>query len=314
MRDVPDLELPDELEQQLADRARAEGVTASDLAVEAIRQLLASRPHDPPSGEEPTVPGRRFVGFVSYSHTDKTVATRLHRRLEQYRVPRSLVGLKTRNGVVPRRLRPFFRDEDEFATSANLGERINVALRSSTFLIVVCSPSAAASKWVNQGIAQFRGAGGSPRVLCLIASGDPGASAQGKPEAECFPPALFAPVPSAPINDTIPEPLAADIREGHESLTKASLRLIAEILGVDFEDLWQRDRRRYRAQLAMLAVAVVLAGIATGLGIRSNLRARQEVGRANVAAAASLWDRLDSRDPAALARGVERALGVRAGN
>ncbi|MEY4890323.1 MAG: hypothetical protein RIQ75_1453 [Pseudomonadota bacterium] len=37
----------------------------------------------------------RYKAFISYSHCDSTVAVRLHRRLESYRLPPRLVGTPT---------------------------------------------------------------------------------------------------------------------------------------------------------------------------------------------------------------------------
>ena len=46
-------------------------------------------------------------------------------------------------------LRPVFRDIDELA-AGNLPEQIKCAHENSQNLIVVCSPQAVASPWVNQ--------------------------------------------------------------------------------------------------------------------------------------------------------------------
>jgi hypothetical protein len=53
----------------------------------------------------------RYFAFLSYSHKDSELAEWLHSQLEAYKVPRRLAGQLTENGVVPKRLRPIFRDE-----------------------------------------------------------------------------------------------------------------------------------------------------------------------------------------------------------
>ena len=48
----------------------------------------------------------RYYAFLSYSHKDKDLADWLHRELERVRVPSSIAGKLTSNGVVPKRLTP----------------------------------------------------------------------------------------------------------------------------------------------------------------------------------------------------------------
>ena len=67
-----------------------------------------------------------YEAFISYRQVepDKTIAERLHRALETYKVPRSLI----KEGM-PRRLKRIFRDKEELAASSNLGENIQKALK-----------------------------------------------------------------------------------------------------------------------------------------------------------------------------------------
>lgn len=57
----------------------------------------------------------RFYAFLNYSHQDKDLADWLHGELEKFRVPHSLAGKLTTNGIVPRRLTPIFRDQHDLA-------------------------------------------------------------------------------------------------------------------------------------------------------------------------------------------------------
>ena len=133
----------------------------------------------------------KYRAFISYSHADAAVARNLHRWLETYRIPIRLVGRETSSGPVPQRLRPVFRDREELPTSADLGAQIDEALRESQTLVVICSPRAAASRWVNEEILAYKRLGRSSRILCLIIAGEPNASSMPGHEAEeCFPPAL----------------------------------------------------------------------------------------------------------------------------
>ena len=64
------------------------------------------------------------------------------------------------------------------------------ALRQSRYLIVICSPHAAQSRWVGQEIVEFKKLEREDRILALIVAGEPNAS-DGKPGFapgdECFP-------------------------------------------------------------------------------------------------------------------------------
>src|SRR6186997_511223 len=112
-----------------------------------------------------------YRAFISYSHRDKPFAARLHKTLEGYRIPKKLVGTTTPVGVVPRRLTPIFRDREELPASADLGGELSAAIRGSMFLVLICSPAGAKSKWVEQEIIQFKRAHGEARVLALIIDG-----------------------------------------------------------------------------------------------------------------------------------------------
>ena len=89
-----------------------------------------------------------YVAFISYSHADGGEARRLHRWLERYTIPASC---RTNS----RWLRPVFRDEEEFAASPDLGAQIRSALDRSRALIVICSDTAASSRWVDEEIRHF---------------------------------------------------------------------------------------------------------------------------------------------------------------
>ncbi|HEV8588851.1 MAG TPA: toll/interleukin-1 receptor domain-containing protein, partial [Pyrinomonadaceae bacterium] len=131
----------------------------------------------------------KYWAFISYSHHDKRWGDWLHRSLETYRVPRVLVGKPSPDGFVPARVFPIFRDREELAASADLGANINEALSQSRYLVVICSPRAAKSQWVNEEILAFKRLGRTDRLLALIVEGEPNAT-DGKRgfsiDDECF--------------------------------------------------------------------------------------------------------------------------------
>jgi hypothetical protein len=142
---------------------------------------------DVPRGNAPSSQ-RRYWAFISYSQRDEAWAKRLHKFLETYRIPRPLVGRELDGEKIPRRLIPIFRDRDELPGNPDLGAKINDALNASRSLIVICSPSAASSLWVEREISTFKSMGRGRRVFPLVVAGEPGASENGGNGAlECLP-------------------------------------------------------------------------------------------------------------------------------
>src|SRR2546423_1063895 len=134
---------------------------------------------------------QRYWAFLSYSHDDVRWANWLHRELESFAVPDRLVGRPTAAGPAPKRFRPIFRDREDLGAAADLGENLRSALRGSAYLIVICSPAAASSKWVEEEVRQYKAFHGEDRVLAMIVDGEPFASdPPDQADLECFPKAL----------------------------------------------------------------------------------------------------------------------------
>jgi tetratricopeptide (TPR) repeat protein len=193
----------------------------------------------------------RYWAFIGYSTKDEKWAQWLLRAIETYGIPAHLVRHPTPAGdPAPKRFKPIFHAREDLAASDDLGAEIQAALRASRYLIVVCSPHAARSRWVNKEIQIFQHLGQSRRLLALIVSGEPNAGN----DQECFPPALRA-----------IEPIAADARPNGDGKLNAKLKLLAGMLGVGFDALKQRDtRRRMRRLQLFLSLAL---SIAVGFGL-----------------------------------------------
>ena len=244
--------------------------------LKAAHLPFAEPPVAPPArvrtrvGDVPRPPNLlpRYYAFLSYSHKDSELAQWLHRELEQFRVPPSLVGRVTANGAIPKRLTPIFRDEHELAAADNLGAEIKAAIASSQYLVVLCSHSAARSRWVNAEVDRFKRTRPDGCVLAAIAAGEPFASERpGQETEECFPAALRQrydrrgrPTPKRA------EPLAADLRHGSGGKLLGVLKLVAGMLGVGLDELVQREHVRRQKRLALLAAAS-LAGMTVTSGL-----------------------------------------------
>ncbi|MGH8126338.1 MAG: TIR domain-containing protein, partial [Rhodanobacteraceae bacterium] len=211
-----------------------------------------------------------YRAFISYSHRDKAWADWLHKALETYRVPSRLVGKATAAGTIPRRLNPIFRDREELASAAELGRKVNEALGQSENLIVLCSPAAATSRWVNEEVLAYKRIGRGGRIFCLIVGGEPNATdLPGRESEECFCPALrFATDADGQPTNERTEPIAADARPGKDGKPNAKLKLIAGMLDVGFDALKQREQqRRIRRMTAITALAVCVMAVTIVLAI-----------------------------------------------
>lgn len=195
-----------------------------------------------------TADARRYRAFISYSHRDRVAGDKLFKRLDGYRPPKALRGYATRFGPVPAKLYPVFRDREELAASPDLTGRLQAALEASDHLVVVCSPHAAASRWVNHEVEAFRELGRADRIHAVVVDGEP---------MKAFPPAL--------TQGRAMEPIAADLRKGGDGWNEGTLKVIA---GLDFGQLKDRELARARVHAflysAIAGVFALLAVVAFG--------------------------------------------------
>lgn len=208
---------------------------------------------------------RRYRAFISYSHADEAAARWLQRALEGYRLPASL--RQSKPGLPPR-LYPIFRDRDELASRHDLSDSIRQAMDDSDALIVMCSPAAAASRWVNEEIQRFRDSGRGYRIFCCLVAGSPDPAA-----ADCaFPRALLYDRDGTPMH----EPLAADATPGGDGRRNAMLKIAAGLLDVGVDDLKRRDaQRQARFWSSVAAGSLCVAALTIGLALYA-FKQRQE--------------------------------------
>ena len=226
------------------------------------------------SGVKPTAPSARFdydvfISYRSCMFPDKPVAETLQRVLETFPIP----GPLKKNVVAPGRWRSrlkVFRDITDLNASSDLNEALKEKLRRSRYLIVICTPNIPKSPYCTEEIRYFREYHGHKRVLPLLVQGEP---------SESFPETLISFRPkqepsedSSVAFDTTKDPLAADVRaeskdgilkklkgKGVPKAQQARFKLLAPILGCQTpDDLIQRDRARYRRQVATYTSVVLL--------------------------------------------------------
>ncbi len=217
--------------------------------------------------------GYKYDAFISYRHAelDKFVAENLHRKLESYKISKKVLS----NGRTSRsKIERVFRDKDELPITNNLEDPIIKALSESEYLIVICTPRLKESIWCKKEIETFIQMHGRDKIFAVLAEGEP---------HESFPEEILYREEKVPhpdgteITRLVPaEPLAADVRgKSKKEILKAMdvelLRLLAPMLGVDFDDLRQRHReRKFRRIITATAAAAVLC---LGIGVASSIAA-----------------------------------------
>jgi len=102
--------------------------------------------------------------FISYSRKDIDFARKLEKALEDYKPPKEL-NAPQYNLVV-------FRDEADF-TGTEYHESLDRHLNNSSKMIVICSPSARKSEYVNDEIRRFARKRGAQNIIPVLISGIP---------------------------------------------------------------------------------------------------------------------------------------------
>lgn len=203
----------------------------------------------------------RYRAFISYSHSDARFAARLHRALESFRVPE---GVGTGSGLKRNRIGSIFRDKSDLGAAPALPDALKAALRDSESLIVVCSPDAKSSKWVEHELVEFLDIhGDSARILAVVAA-DAGSAA-----AEALLPAALSRF----------EPLAADARKYADGFRLASLKIVAGLLNVRLDDLVRRDAKRRQTKLLATTVGSGVLALSMGVLALLALSAREDAQR-----------------------------------
>ncbi len=200
----------------------------------------------------------KYKAFISYSHQDQKFAKWLHKKIENYKIPKSL---REKYPNLPKDLkRTIFLDDEELPTASALPDNLSHALESSELLIVICSPSATQSYWVDKEIVYFKQFHGAEKVLAILKEGEPNTSYSTvyDNEVEAFPKALrYKLNENGELTEERTEPLAADARD-RKNRKKALIKLIAGILKVDFADLWQREQKERTKRRIIIGLILTL--------------------------------------------------------
>ncbi len=232
----------------------------------------------------------RYDAFLSYSHAaDGRLAPALQSALE--RLARPWYRLRA--------LR-VFRDETGLAVDPHLWGSIARAMDDSDWFVVLCSPEAAASEWVDREIHHWLERGAADRMLLVLTDGEiewDAARADFDPiRSTALPPVLFG-----RFTD---EPRYLDLRWArredqldprHGRFRTAVAQLAAPMHGVARDELESEDLRQHRRTLRLArgatSVLVLLLVLALTLGVvalQQRAGARREAKTARKQAAIAL--------------------------
>lgn len=196
--------------------------------------------------------------FISYSHQDVKIAKWLQHKLEQFYIPNKIYNIVNKDNLPKdtHYLRPIFLDKTDL-NGGVLADTLRENLESSRYLIVICSPNSAKSEWVSKEVQSFVESGRLSHIIPIVINGTPFVDAQiaaGKnPEGEeCMPKYLVEFTKKHPEKEL----LGIDIREN--GLENSIIRIVSKMLGISFDDLWDRQRRRRVARITSLFSALIL--------------------------------------------------------
>lgn len=238
----------------------------------------------------------RHDAFISYSRKDKTFAMRLQRALARYTPPREL-------GLPHRRL-DVFRDEEDF-TGGEYYQSLDRHLQDSSKLIVLCSPAARSSEFVNDEVRRFASARGAQHIVPLLIAGIPNNEATPEQQAQmAFPDALCA---------AMKMPLAADYRGFDPRRSRVDrgpweaswYTTLANLYDLSRAEIEQREKkRRARRRRIASSIAAVALAVLSGLSFTA-WKQRQDAIRQQAVADARF---LAGRAVAAPSQGASRRL------
>jgi len=239
--------------------------------------------------------------FISYSRKDRAFAVQLEKALESFSPPQDL--------AVPQRRLDVFRDEEDL-TGAEYYQSLDVHLNDAAKLIVLCSPAARASAFVNDEIQRFARQRGPQHIIALLVDGIPNNEAKPEQQAQCaFPDALC---------ECMAMPLASDYRKFDLKKSRVNrgpyeaswYTTLANLYGVSRAQIEQRDRkRRTRRRRVILAASIAAIAVLAGLSITAWQQRRDAVQQAKVAAARFLAGRVAAHESLPPSEGLRiRAL------
>lgn len=209
----------------------------------------------------------KYDAFISYRHCepDQYVAMTLHKEMEKFKLPANVAKkILQDNPNAKTRITRVFRDQEELPLATNLADPIIEALKSSEWLIVICSPRLKESMWCRKEIETFIKLRGRDKVMVVLAEGEP---------SDSFPEEVLKREVEVTLQDgskqivyEATEPLAADVRgedekERLKAIKSEMIRLMAPMFNLGYDELRQRHRERKIRRIVAFASIVAIVSL-----------------------------------------------------
>ena len=192
----------------------------------------------------------QYYAFISYKREDEKWAKWLQKKLEHYKLPTSIRKV---NPNLPDKVRPIFKDTTDLSGGV-LEKVIKDALSSSKYLIVICSPRAAQSPWVCKEVQEFIDSGREDYIIPFIVDGEPNSI---DIATECFPKNL---------RDLKGDRELLGININEMGRDAAAIKVVANMLCVRFDELWQREKRgQKRRRKIFIILSFFFLSLSTGV-------------------------------------------------
>ena len=177
-----------------------------------------------------------YFAFISYKEEDAEWAKWLQHELENYKLP---TDIRQNMPELPEQISPVYEYKSE-ASGGRLKEVIWRGLISSKFLIVICSPRATKSEWINNGIRYFVDSGREEYIIPFIVEGKPKAP---NLEEECFPDALMELKGDRELRGIHIDEMGQDA---------AAVKVVSTMLDIKFDNLWNRALKEKEVEMRRL--------------------------------------------------------------
>ncbi|MEJ2887745.1 toll/interleukin-1 receptor domain-containing protein [Actinomycetospora aeridis] len=209
----------------------------------------------------PAKPREAFLydAFISYTHsTDADVVDDFQRQLELYGRP----------WYSPRAAVRIFRDRTGLPSGAKFAQRLHEAMAASSWLVLIASPYAAISEWVDKEVRWWLDMGRQDQLLIVLTGGeivwDADTGRFDPEQTTALPPAVRdADFGEAPLWEDIRSAAGGTPAIRSAVLHEAATRINPNLLGVRPEALARvYRRRRNRALIGLSIAAAVFAAAA----------------------------------------------------
>ncbi|MFQ5968815.1 MAG: TIR domain-containing protein, partial [Acidimicrobiia bacterium] len=238
--------------------------------------------------------GVLYDGFLSYSHAaDDLLAPRLQAGLQRFAKP-----------WWKRRALRIFRDDASLSANPHLWSSITDALDESGWFVLLLSPDAAASEWVNREVEYWLSHKEASRIVPVVTEGEfTWADRDISPDTTAAPPALYGAFSEEPRwVDLRWARTDTDLDLRNTQFRAAVADIASAIRGVPKDELASEEVKQHRRTIRMawaagisvatLALPAVVAAVyAVGKGNEAEAQARISLSRELAASAISQLDR-----------------------